>query len=147
MSTPQNDGDPTPRPDAKENSDSKESPDVKGSASSNEGSDAKSANANEGSDAKKSSDANEGSKRKTTDERLSDLQERREQLNNRISTLMVRKRSRERKQDTRRKIIIGGVMLLEAGKNDKTHAWLRAKIGKHVKKERDRELFADFLSK
>ena len=38
-------------------------------------------------------------------------------------------------------------MLLEADKNEKTHLWLRARIDKYVKKDSDRELFADLLTK
>ena len=127
MSTPQNDGDPAPRPDANEN-------DTK------EGSDAK-----ENSDTTENPDTTEGPKRKSPEEQLNDLKKKREKLNNRIDTLSSAKRARDRKKDTRRKIIIGGIVQRVAEKNGKFREWLHKEIEKHVKTDRDRELFADIL--
>ena len=55
------------------------------------------------------------------------------------------KHARDRKKDTRRKIIIGGIVLRVAEKNGKFREWLHKEIEKHVKTDRDRELFADIL--
>ena len=119
MSTSQNDGETIPRPDAKK-----------------------------GPDVKETSDAKETSKnqRKSPEEQLKELKEKKTQLAHRIDRLLMAARARDRKRQTRRKIIIGGVMLLEADKNEKTHLWLRARIDEYVKKDSDRELFADLLT-
>ena len=55
------------------------------------------------------------------------------------------KRARDRKNDTRRKIIIGGIVQRVAEHSEKTREWLHKQIEKHVKSDRDRELFTDIL--
>ena len=128
MSTPQNDGDPAPRPDAKENYDSKKNSDAEG-----------------GSDAEEGSDTKKNPKRKSPEEQLNDLKKKREKLNNRIDKLSSAKRTRDRKKDTRRKIIIGGIVQRVAEQSERTREWLRKLIEKYVTSDRDRELFTDIL--
>ena len=145
MSTPQNDGDPVPRPDANEN-DTNEGSDVKENSEAKEDSDTKKgSDAEEASNAEEGSDTKEGPKRKSPEDQLNDLKKKREKLNDRIDRLSSAKRARDRKKDTRRKIIIGGIMQRVAEKNRKFREWLHKEIEKHVKTDRDRELFADIL--
>ena len=55
------------------------------------------------------------------------------------------KRDRHRKQDTRRKIIIAGIVQRVAERSRKTREWLRKQIETHVTSDRDPELFNDIL--
>jgi hypothetical protein len=124
MDIPKKDGDTTPQADAEPSRDAKQSADT-----------------NEGSD------SNDGAKRKSVDERLSDLDEKIDQLKNKRDGILARKRARDRKRETRRKIILGALMLTLAGESEKFRDFLRKNLDQSIKSERDRELFADLLTK
>jgi hypothetical protein len=57
-------------------------------------------------------------------------------------TALVRK---ERANDTRRKIIVGAVMIANALKNPETAKWLAKQLDRNVTKDADRELLGDLL--
>ena len=124
MDTPKNGGDTTPRADAEPSGISKQSADT-----------------NEGAD------MSEGAKRKSEDERLSDLDEKIDQLKNKRDGMLARKRIRDRKRETRRKIVVGAMVLTLAGESEKFREFLRKNLDHSIKSERDRELFADLLTK
>ena len=112
MSTTQNDDDTTPRSDGKQTSNGK-------------GSDGKErSDKKEGSDGKQDSDKKKGSKRKSPEERMSDLKQKRDQLNNKIDRLTATVRTRDRKRDTRRKIIAGAAVLTLADRSEKFREFL-----------------------
>ena len=87
-----------------------------------------------------------GASTKCGPRRLKELTEKTQSANRIDRLLDGGARGGDRKRQTRRKIMIGGVMLLKADKNEKTHLWLRARIDKYVKKDSDRELFAHLLT-
>jgi len=74
------------------------------------------------------------------DTALEKLKKSREKINARIQKLQAREKERIKKNETRRKFIIGGVVLAEARKN-KTMPSLIAKLAPHLKSASDRQLF------
>lgn len=71
---------------------------------------------------------------------LDRLKEQREKLNARIQLIEARAKTSERKQDTRRKILIGSYYLDKARK-DETMNDLNKVMAEYLKKDFDRELF------
>ena len=130
MDMPKKHGDTTPQADAEPSRDAKQSADT-----------------NEGSDSNDGADPNDGAKRKSVDEQLSDLDEKIDQLKNKRDGILARKRARDRKRETRRKIIVGALTLTLAGESEKFREFLRKNLDHSIKSERDRELFADLLTK
>jgi len=78
--------------------------------------------------------------RKTPEERLADLQEQQEQLKARISREKARIASQKRKDDTRRKIIIGGAVMAHAKNNEEFDKAIADLLDKYVPADRDRKL-------
>jgi hypothetical protein len=78
--------------------------------------------------------------RKTNEEKLNEINAKMASLKARADTIRSRKESEDRKLDTRRKIIIGG-MALERAKNDSQFAeWLRCQISK-IERSSDKSAF------
>ena len=81
--------------------------------------------------------------RKTIEERLAQLDAQRASLKARLG-------KQERANDTRRKVLLGALILhrLENGKDDISHAlpdWLRRELPGFLTRPGDKELFADLI--
>lgn len=81
--------------------------------------------------------------RKTIEQRLAELDAQR-------ATLKARLGKQERANDTRRKVLLGALVLhrLEAGKDEISRAlpdWLRRELPGFLTRDGDKELFADLL--
>lgn len=72
--------------------------------------------------------------------KIEKLKIQREQLEARIQNLEAAEKQRERKQDTRRKILIGSYYLDNAVKNG-TYDQLKSEISTYLKRDSDRILF------
>ena len=163
MTNPRDDGSATTDPDSNEHSEAKKDSDgTKADGTKADGTKADdtsdgtkgadgtkspdgTSDGTKGAEAEKGSGAKNGSKRRSPEERLTALTEKRDQLTKRIDGLTTVARTMARKMDTRRKIIVGALVLNAAAHNEKTRASIRAQIDKNVKSDRDRELFADLL--
>ena len=73
--------------------------------------------------------------------RLATLREQRDQLEAKIKKLQGQARAQERKQDTRRKILLGSYMLAEAGRQGRDLLALGKMLDSHLKRPSDRRLF------
>jgi len=76
----------------------------------------------------------------TTHTALDKLKTSREKINVRIQRLEALEKERRRKNETRRKFLIGDVVLRDARKN-KTMQTLIAKVAPHLTRASDRRLF------
>ena len=83
--------------------------------------------------------------RKSLDQRLADLTERRQQLEARRLALLASKKSADRKLDTRRKIIVGAAVLAHAELNPDFSTMLREILSVAVQRDLDRRVIADLL--
>lgn len=79
--------------------------------------------------------------RKSPDEKLAELMEKKGQLEALIQQQQARRRVEERKRDTRRKIIAGALALEHASINAAFREELHGLIRQHVTREEDRRLF------
>ena len=77
---------------------------------------------------------------KTTKKKLNKLKEQREQLNARIQKLEAAEKSREKKRDTRRKILVGAYYLDKAKSEDRFEE-VRQAMDEFLTRESDRVLF------
>lgn len=73
--------------------------------------------------------------------RLKALEAKRDQLNARIQALRAREQAQHRKNDTRRKILIGGMVLKMAKNGEMPETRLRQLLDKYLDADRDRALF------
>src|SRR5260363_399117 len=73
--------------------------------------------------------------------RLEALEAKRKQLDAQIQALRVREQTQARKDDTRRKVLIGGVMLKMVKLDAMPEGRLTQLLDKHLDAERDRKLF------
>jgi len=74
-------------------------------------------------------------------QKLSTLKKKQEQLKAQIQALEARERLRERKRDTRRKILIGAYYLDKAKNDDKAWHLLVAEMDNYLSRDVDRKLF------
>lgn len=72
---------------------------------------------------------------------LQRLLEKEKQIKARIQQLKSQEKSRERKKDTRRKILIGGAILASIKNGKLTEQWLMELLDKALAKKQDRDLF------
>lgn len=79
--------------------------------------------------------------RKSPDEKLAELEQRKGQIEAQIQRQKARLRVEERKRDTRRKIIAGALALEHASLNPAFGEELQKLIRQHVTREGDRALF------
>lgn len=79
--------------------------------------------------------------RKTPDEKIAELEEKRGQIEALIQKHKARARVEERKRDTRRKIIAGALALEHASIDPAFRAALQKLIDQNVTREGDRALF------
>ena len=73
--------------------------------------------------------------------RLEALEAKRKQLDAQIQALKTREQAQSRKDDTRRKVLIGGVVLKMVKTGEMPEARLSQLLDKHLDAERDRKLF------
>lgn len=82
---------------------------------------------------------------KSPDEKIEDLEKRRDQLNARIQKEKAKARTKARKEDTRRKIIAGAIALEHAEHDSTFRDTLKSLLQTHVK-DTDRKLFENELT-
>ena len=73
--------------------------------------------------------------------RLESLTAKRDQLNAQIQAIRAREQAQKRKDDTRRKVLIGSVFLKMIKDGEMKQEQLDRILDKHLEKERDRALF------
>ena len=78
--------------------------------------------------------------------KLDQLTKKREQLNAQIQALKVKENKKKRKEDTRRKILIGGVVLKMLKEGEMPQERLNQILDKHLDKDADRVIFGLNLS-
>lgn len=74
-------------------------------------------------------------------DRIHKLREKKQQIEAQLKQLEARERERERKADTRRKIIAGALALEHAEINEEFGRELHRLLFRHVERPQDRELF------
>lgn len=79
--------------------------------------------------------------RPTNEQRIEALRQRRAQLDAELSRLEAKARTETRKQDTRRKILIGAVILQEMKDRPEFDEWVTGLLRDRLKKPHDRDLF------
>ena len=77
--------------------------------------------------------------RKTDTEQLEALKQREAQLKAKIAKIEARKVSKERKEDTRLKVLVGAALLADAKLHTATENFLRAVLPRAVVAPRDRD--------
>ena len=83
--------------------------------------------------------------RKSSTERLADLKTRQEQLKQQILKLEAQTREQERREDTRRKIIVGAAVMEHARQHPEFAATLKAVLAVAVTREIDRKAIEEWL--
>ena len=73
--------------------------------------------------------------------KLDQLTRKREQLNAQIQALKVKENKKKRKEDTKRKILIGGIVLKMLCTGEMPQDRLTQILDKHLTKDADRALF------
>ena len=76
-----------------------------------------------------------------TNPRLKKLKQRREQIEARIKNLEARDKAREKKRDTRRKILIGAFYMEQMEKSEEAKKKILARLDGFLVRTNDRELF------
>jgi protein subunit release factor B len=79
--------------------------------------------------------------RPSTLDRIENLRARRAQLDAELSRLEAKTRSENRKMDTRRKILIGAIIMQEMEDDPEVDAHVKGLLEKRLSKPRDRSLF------
>jgi len=72
---------------------------------------------------------------------LAKLKQQQEQLKARIQTLEAAEKTRERKKDVRRKILLGALMLERLKAGDARAGTLKAELDEYLVRDNDRALF------
>lgn len=78
---------------------------------------------------------------KKTNERIAALRKRRAEIDARLSQLEIREKAKERKRDTRRKVIAGAYALEHCEFDPAFKATLFGLLDQYVEREADRALF------
>ena len=76
-----------------------------------------------------------------TTSKLDQLTKRREELNAQIQILKAKENQKKRKEDTKRKILIGGVIMKMLKTGEMPQERLNQLLDKHLEKKADRKLF------
>jgi len=82
---------------------------------------------------------------KTVADRIAALKAKREKLAHRLAKLEASEKSKARKHDTRRKIIVGGAVLVQMTRDAAFAESIHALLGVSVGRIRDRQTIADLL--
>ena len=83
--------------------------------------------------------------RKTTEQRLKDIEERLEKINKQRQEIKEQYSKEKRARDTRRKIIIGALVLSESIKDSNVKEMLHSIISKNVKDQETIDLIQEFF--
>jgi septal ring factor EnvC (AmiA/AmiB activator) len=75
------------------------------------------------------------------DEKLKKLEERQSQLKSQIQKLRTKEATEDRKRDTRRKVVLGAVLMEMVKSGEWTDDKLRGLLDRKLTRPRDRELF------
>lgn len=78
--------------------------------------------------------------RKSIEERIKEAEKKLASEKENLSKLRAQKKQEERKKDTRRKVLLGA-MLMEWMENEKTREAVKNKMEEFLKREKDKELF------
>mgnify|MGYP000356661164 FL=1 len=73
--------------------------------------------------------------------KLDQLTKKREELNARIQVLKAKENQKKRKEDTKRKILIGSVVMKMLKTGEMPQERLNQLLDKHLEKKADRKLF------
>lgn len=84
--------------------------------------------------------------RSSDQERLQKLQERRDQLNAQLAAMEARAKQTQKKQDDRRKILLGALMLADLDTRPELKAYLAERLPGFLVRPEDRKLFADLMA-
>jgi hypothetical protein len=79
--------------------------------------------------------------RTMTTSKLDQLTKKREELNAQIQALKAKENQKKRKDETRKKILIGGVVMKMLKTGEMPQERLNQLLDKHLEKKTDRELF------
>lgn len=79
--------------------------------------------------------------RRTNTERIDALRSRRAQIDAELLRLEAKAKAEDRKSDTRRKILIGAVVMQEMERRNDFAAWIKRLLGQRLTRPRDRALF------
>jgi aspartokinase len=80
-------------------------------------------------------------KGKQMSDRLQKLKEQQEQLNAKIKRIEQKEKEQQRKVDTRKKILIGAMVLDKMSKSEKVNAKVISELSVYLTSERDKKLF------
>jgi hypothetical protein len=83
--------------------------------------------------------------RSSDQERLQKLQERRDQLNAQLAAIEARAKQTKKKQDDRRKILLGSLILADLETQSELRNYLVERLPSFLTRPEDRKLFADLL--
>lgn len=83
--------------------------------------------------------------RPSDQERLQKLQERRDQLNAQLAALEARAKQTQKKQDDRRKILLGSLVLADLDSRPELKAYLAERLPSFLARPEDKKLFAALL--
>lgn len=78
--------------------------------------------------------------RKTTEEKIAELEKKQAQLKARLSREKAALKTKQRKEDTRRKIVVGAIVLEHATRDARFADFLETLLNKAVQREADRTL-------
>jgi exonuclease III len=84
--------------------------------------------------------------RKSKDEVKKALLEKKAQLEQRLKAIEAKENVQKRKDDARRKIIVGGLCLHHAAEKPDFKKWLAENLEKTLTRPDDRALFSDLLA-
>lgn len=82
--------------------------------------------------------------RRTAADRLAELEAKKRQLSEQIAALSARTRERQRKDDDRRKILLGSIVLADLPNNRELVTYIRDRLPS-VMRDGDERLFPDIL--
>jgi hypothetical protein len=83
---------------------------------------------------------------KTLPDRIAALKAKKDKLAERLNALESKAKTVDRKRETRRKIVIGGAVLVAMEKDQGFALQIRALLSQHVGRAIDREAIADLLT-
>ena len=79
--------------------------------------------------------------RKTDEERLAELEARRARLDGQMQRIKAQQRERDRKEDTRRKVLAGAAVLAEAERTPEAQDRLMRLLDRFLERPKDRAVF------
>lgn len=84
--------------------------------------------------------------RSSDQERLQKLQERRDQLNAQLAAMEAKAKQTQKKQDDRRKILLGALLLTDLDSRPELRTYVAERLPGFLVRPEDRKLFADLLT-